>query len=327
MAALTTLPLSAQVVVVIVPAQKLRHHRGRATWRASSSVHQQQHQQHQQQHRHRRIIARAAPRRRQPAGPVPPPPAPVLPPPPTTSTGGAAAAGDDDLFFGGGSQQQQPGQQDQQQQQARPEWVRMLEADADVDEDIAALLEGTGGDPELIRQRMAEALARPSKAPPGLDEAASGEMGGDPADPSTLVGGAPPLGCEPPPAVVFRDVDTFDLWLWFEFADPSTGGPRRAAAGGSAGPPPVAVTPRERDALDALLRAWFVLGKMGGFDASNMQASQAAAGDVSFLSYEQHPPLQGGAGGGGGGGYAPRISAAMHAMGPLEVRGSWARVK
>jgi hypothetical protein len=202
---------------------------------------------------------------------------------------------------------------------ARPEWVRMLEVDADVDEDVAALLEGTNGDPELIRRRMAEALARPSKAPPGFDEGGGGD-GGDPADPFTLVGGAPPLGCEPPPTVVFRDVDTFDLWLWFEFADPSTGGPRRSAASAA----PVAVTPRERDALDALLRAWFVLGKMGGFDASNMQASQAVAGDVSFLSYEQPPSAGGGAAGGGGG---PRISAAMHAMGPLEVRGSWARVK
>jgi hypothetical protein len=211
----------------------------------------------------------------------------------------------------------------------------MLEADADVDEDIAALLEGTDGDPDVIRRRMAEALARPSRTPPGLAEAEGGGGGnvssfGDPADPSTLVGGAPPLGCEAPPSVVFRDVDTFDLWLWFEFADPSTGGPRRAAAaggGGNGAASSAAVTPRERDALDALLRAWFVLGKMGGFDSGNLQASQAPSGggDVSFLDYEQPASRArgGGYGATGGGG----LSAAMHAMGPLEVRGSWARVK
>jgi hypothetical protein len=213
----------------------------------------------------------------------------------------------------------------------------MLEADADVDDDVAALLEGTGGDPERIRSRMAEALARPARTPPGLEENGSGGGGsGDPTDPSTLVGGAPPLGCESPPTIVFREVDTFDLWLWFEFADPSTGGPRRGAAGAaaaaaaaaaSAPPPPVAVSPRERDALDALLRAWFVLGKMGGFDSSNLQASQAPSGEVSFLDYDQPRGIGGGGGGGGGNGGGGGISAAMHAMGPLEVRGSWARVK
>jgi hypothetical protein len=229
------------------------------------------------------------------------------------------------------SQRQQPSEQQQQ----RPEWVRMLEADADVDEEVAALLEGTDGDPELIRRRMAEALARPPRTPPGLEHADGGgaSSGGDPADPSTLVGGAPRLGCEAPPSVVFRDVDTFDLWLWFEFADPSTGGPRRAAAGGGGGAASsAAVTPRERDALDALLRAWFVLGKMGGFDSGNLQASQAAAGDVSFLDYEQPAARAkvagyGATGGGGGAGAGGGLSAAMHAMGPLEVRGSWARVK
>ena len=99
------------------------------------------------------VLCRAAPpRRRQPAGPAPPPPAPVLRPAEDDGGGGGG-----DNWSGGGTGIKRQ----QQQQQQRPEWVRMLEADADVDEDVAALLEGAGGDPEVIRRRMAEALARP----------------------------------------------------------------------------------------------------------------------------------------------------------------------
>lgn len=70
-------------------------------------------------------------------------------------------------------------------------------------------------------------------------------------------------GSERPPVVAFREVDPFDLTLWLELAAP--------------------LTATERDLLGSALKSWFVVGKLGGYNAANMQVYHGAAGDLSYL--------------------------------------------
>lgn len=74
----------------------------------------------------------------------------------------------------------------------KPEWVRILEEDADVDEDVAQLLQGTDGDPEKIRAKMQQKLQQSDMF-------------------------SQPQGREEPPKIIFREVDNFDLWVWLRF--------------------------------------------------------------------------------------------------------------
>ncbi|KXZ52510.1 hypothetical protein GPECTOR_9g554 [Gonium pectorale] len=71
----------------------------------------------------------------------------------------------------------------------KPEWVRVLEEDADNDPDVARLLEGTEGDPDKIREKMRYALK---------DEAVYREG----------------QGSEVPPRVAFRAISPMGLWVY-----------------------------------------------------------------------------------------------------------------
>ena len=55
--------------------------------------------------------------------------------------------------------------------------------------------------------------------------------------------------------VEFREVDTMSLWIWLEL--------RRAPADS------------EVELLQAVTQAWFMLGKLGGYNASNLQVRYA----------------------------------------------------
>ena len=65
--------------------------------------------------------------------------------------------------------------------------------------------------------------------------------------------------------VRFREVDPFNCWIWIHFNDvPSQG---------------------ERDYIDGVFDSWYVIGRLGGFNASNLQ-SQEEGSNLSWMSYD-----------------------------------------
>jgi Protein of unknown function (DUF3531) len=127
---------------------------------------------------------------------------------------------------------------------SKPNWLRILEEDAAVDEDVAELLDGAGGDPEVVRSRM-EARLR----------GGPGSHSGGPTGSSALFQAR--TGSDDPPRVSFRDMDVLDTWVWLELAAPPT--------------------ERERELLASAIRSWFVVGKLGGYNSSNLQVHMRSA--------------------------------------------------
>ncbi|KAG2437610.1 hypothetical protein HYH02_011249 [Chlamydomonas schloesseri] len=156
--------------------------------------------------------------------------------------------------------------------QRKPEWVRILEEDADNDPEVAELLEGTGGDPDKIREKMKHRL---KQSDVHREEA----------------------GSDVPPRISFRAISPLGLWVWLQFAG---------------GPP----TPGEQELLEGVLRSWFAVGKLGGYNSQNLQVYQNADDDQSFFEYDNDEL---GAG-------ENRMASYMHDMGDIEYQDDWARV-
>jgi len=91
--------------------------------------------------------------------------------------------------------------------------------------------------------------------------------------------------------VCFRDIDPFNCWIWLRLPHPPGAG--------------------ERGYLETAFDSWFFLGKLGGFNAENLQAHEAGA-DLSWLSWDREGAEQ-------------ALPALMHNMGPIEYRETWAR--
>ena len=91
--------------------------------------------------------------------------------------------------------------------------------------------------------------------------------------------------------VHFREVDPFNCWLWMRFTAPPGQG--------------------ERDYLETTFDSWFFLGKLGGFNAENLQAHDAGA-EISWLAYDAEEAGR-------------ALPALMHNMGTMEYQGAWAR--
>ncbi|MBF2097476.1 MAG: DUF3531 family protein [Gloeomargaritaceae cyanobacterium C42_A2020_066] len=91
--------------------------------------------------------------------------------------------------------------------------------------------------------------------------------------------------------VQFREVNPFDLWVWVQFADfPGE---------------------MERQYLEEVFNAWYLLGKLGGFNAENLQIQEQGA-DLSYAPYDSDS--------------AGRcLTALMHNMGEWEYQGRWGR--
>ncbi|NJK63124.1 MAG: DUF3531 family protein [Synechococcaceae cyanobacterium SM2_3_1] len=89
--------------------------------------------------------------------------------------------------------------------------------------------------------------------------------------------------------IEFRECDWFNLWIWFEFAQP----------------------PLEADQkyLEHLLESWYTIGMLGGYNAAALMAQEAGV-DVSYLEYE--PPRD-------------ELPALMHNMGSVEYQDNWSR--
>lgn len=91
--------------------------------------------------------------------------------------------------------------------------------------------------------------------------------------------------------VEFRECNFFDLWLWLEFETvPST---------------------MEQQYVEEVFNSWFLLGKLGGFNAENLQV-QDAGSDISYLSYDQESA-------------STSFMALMHNMSEVEYEGTWGR--
>lgn len=59
-------------------------------------------------------------------------------------------------------------------------------------------------------------------------------------------------GTDVPPNISFRAISPLGLWVWLQFAG---------------GPP----TPGEQELLEGVLRSWFAVGKLGGYNSQNLQ--------------------------------------------------------
>ena len=62
--------------------------------------------------------------------------------------------------------------------------------------------------------------------------------------------------------VKFREFNPFDLWIWLEFDH--------------------VLSPTEKQYLEELLDSWFYLGKLGGFNAENLQIQDTGI-DISYM--------------------------------------------
>lgn len=91
--------------------------------------------------------------------------------------------------------------------------------------------------------------------------------------------------------VEFREFNPFDLWLWFEL--------------------PTIPSAAEREYITETLNAWFFLGKLGGFNAENLQVQDEGL-DISYMQYGETTADD-------------SLMALMHNMGELEQQGTWLR--
>lgn len=89
----------------------------------------------------------------------------------------------------------------------------------------------------------------------------------------------------------FREFDPFNCWLWLRFSNPPGQG--------------------ERGYIETTLDSWFFLGKLGGFNAENLQVHEEGA-EVSWMGYDAETAER-------------AMPALMHNMGEIEYQGSWAR--
>lgn len=91
--------------------------------------------------------------------------------------------------------------------------------------------------------------------------------------------------------VEFRECNFFDLWLWLEFESvPSL---------------------MEQQYVEEVFNSWFLLGKLGGFNAENLQVQEAGS-DISYLTYDPEAA-------------DTSFMALMHNMSEVEYEGTWGR--
>jgi hypothetical protein len=91
--------------------------------------------------------------------------------------------------------------------------------------------------------------------------------------------------------IKFREVNPFDLWIWFEFATiPSE---------------------MEKQYIDEIFNSWFFMGKLGGFNAENLQVQDVGL-EISYMDYDTDLAEE-------------SFVALMHNMSEVEYEGTWAR--
>jgi Protein of unknown function (DUF3531) len=91
--------------------------------------------------------------------------------------------------------------------------------------------------------------------------------------------------------IQFREYDPFDVWIWIQFD--------------------LMPSEREKQYLEEVFSSWFFLGKLGGFNAENLQV-QDMGWEISHMEYEDAASHDG-------------LMALMHNMGEFEYEGEWGR--
>jgi hypothetical protein len=91
--------------------------------------------------------------------------------------------------------------------------------------------------------------------------------------------------------VQFREFNPFDLWIWVEFTTvPSAS---------------------EQQYLEELFNSWFYLGKLGAFNAENLQVQDMGV-EISYMDYDTEAAEQ-------------AMMAPMHNMAEFQYQGTWGR--
>jgi Protein of unknown function (DUF3531) len=91
--------------------------------------------------------------------------------------------------------------------------------------------------------------------------------------------------------VQFREFNPFDVWFWLEFN--------------------TVPSEMEKQYIEEIFDSWFFLGKLGGFNAENLQ-SQDEGLELSYMNYDES--------------IADRsLMAVMHNMSGFEYEGTWGR--
>ncbi len=91
--------------------------------------------------------------------------------------------------------------------------------------------------------------------------------------------------------VSFREVDPFDLWIWLEFH--------------------TVPSEMEKQYVEEVFNSWFFLGKLGGFNAENLQVQDEGL-ELSYMNYDLDVAES-------------SFQALMHNMGEVEYESTWAR--
>lgn len=91
--------------------------------------------------------------------------------------------------------------------------------------------------------------------------------------------------------VQFREFNPFDLWIWLKFSTvPSNA---------------------EKQYVEEVFDSWFFLGKLGGFNAENLQVQEAGI-EIGYMTYNEELADE-------------SMMALMHNMADIEYQGLWAR--
>jgi len=91
--------------------------------------------------------------------------------------------------------------------------------------------------------------------------------------------------------VQFREYNSFDLWIWIEFNSvPSH---------------------REKQYVEEVFNSWFFLGKLGAFNAENIQVQEVGM-DLSYMDYDTEAADN-------------SLVALMHNMADFEYEKNWGR--
>lgn len=91
--------------------------------------------------------------------------------------------------------------------------------------------------------------------------------------------------------IKFREFNPFDIWIWIEFDNvPSE---------------------MEKQYVEELFNSWFYLGKLGGFNAENLQIQDLGI-DISYTEYDQDLADN-------------SMMSPMHNMGEFEFLANWGR--
>lgn len=91
--------------------------------------------------------------------------------------------------------------------------------------------------------------------------------------------------------VEFRECDFFDLWIWLEFN--------------------TVPSQMERQYIEEVFDSWFFLGKLGAFNAENLQVQDTGL-DISYLNYDDSAADS-------------SMMSLMHNMSDVEFEGNWGR--